>query len=63
MENVAKIEDGKKSNFLINTISIVVPLVVVLLLSIPKLNLGDWTRSLVHVIGTINTLTTVALVL
>jgi len=63
MENVANIEDGKKSNIFINTISIVVPLIVVLLLSIPKLSLGDWTRSLVHVIGLINTLTSVALVL
>jgi len=63
MENTANIESGKKSNVLINTISIVVPLLVVLLLSIPKLDLGDWTRSLVHVIGLINTLTTVALIL
>jgi len=63
MENTANIESGKKSNVFINTISIVVPLVVVILLSIPKLDLGDWTRSLVHVIGLINTLTTVALVL
>ena len=63
MENVAKLEDGKKSNIFINTISIVVPLVVVLLLSIPKLDLGGWTRSLVHVIGVINTLTRVALIL
>lgn len=63
MENTANIESGKKSNVLINTISIVVPLVVVLLLSIPKLDLGEWTRSLVHVIGMINTLTTVTLVL
>ncbi len=63
MENAAKIENHKKSNILINTISIVVPLVVVLLLSVPKLDLGEWTKSLTHVIGTINTLTTVALVL
>ncbi len=63
MENTANLESGKKSNVFINAISIVVPLLVVLLLSIPKLNLGDWTRSLVHVIGMINTLTTVALVL
>lgn len=63
MENAAKIDDGKKSNIFINTISIIVPLVVVLLLSVPKLDLGDWTRSLVHVIGMINTLTTGALIL
>lgn len=63
MENAAKLDNPKKSNIFINTISIVVPLLVVLLLSIPKLDLGGWTRSLVHVIGLINTLTTVALVL
>jgi putative membrane protein len=64
MENVAKIENGKKSNVFINTVSIVVPLVVAILLGLPtKLDLGDWTRSLPHVIGTINSLTTVALVL
>src|SRR5690348_15280643 len=63
MENAAKLENPKKSNLFINTISIVIPLVVVILLGIPKLQLGEWTRSLVHVIGVINTLTTVALVL
>ncbi len=63
MEDAAKIETPKKSNLFINTISIVVPLLVVTLLSVPKLDLGEWTRSLAHVIGVINTLTTVALVL
>jgi putative membrane protein len=64
METVAKIENRKKSNIFINTISIVVPLVVAILLGLPaKLDLGGWTRSLPHVIGTINTLTTVALIL
>jgi putative membrane protein len=64
METVAKIEGEKKSNLLINTISIVVPLVVAVLLGIQnKLDLGTWTRSLPHVIGTINTLTTVTLIL
>lgn len=62
MENAINIENQKKSNLFINLVSIIVPLIVVLLLSIPKVNLGDWTRSLVHIIGMINTLTTVALV-
>lgn len=64
METVAKIENQKKSNLFINLISIVVPLVVAILLGVPaKLDLGEWTRKLPHVIGTINTLTTVALIL
>jgi len=64
MENVAKIESEKKSNIFINTVSIVVPVVVAILLGLPaKLELGDWTRSLPHVIGGINSLTTLALIL
>ncbi len=63
MENTANLESGKKSNVLINTISIVVPILVVLLLALPKIDLGEWTRSLPHVTGTINTLTTLALIL
>jgi len=63
MENVIKVENQKKSNVFINTISIVVPVLVVLLLGLPKIDLGEWTRSLPHVIGTINTLTTLTLIL
>ena len=64
MENAAKIESEKKSNLFINTISIVVPVVVAILLGLPaKLDLGDWTRSLPHAIGTINSLTTLTLIL
>ena len=64
MENAAKFESEKKSNFFINTISIVVPVVVAILLGLPaKLDLGDWTRSLPHAIGTINSLTTLTLIL
>ena len=64
MENISEIENQKKSNIFINTISIVVPLIVAVLLGIQnKLDLGEWTRSLPHAIGTINTLTTGALIL
>ncbi|HEY8561535.1 MAG TPA: DUF420 domain-containing protein [Pyrinomonadaceae bacterium] len=64
MDTAGKIDDQKKSNVFINTISIVVPLVVAILLGLPaKLDLGAWTRSLPHVIGAINTLTTAALIL
>ena len=52
----------KRSNLVINTISIVVPIVVAVLLAFPnKLDLGSWTKSLPHVIGSVNTLTTIAL--
>jgi putative membrane protein len=63
MDEAAKIESHKKSNAFINTISIVVPIVVAVLLGLQtKLQLGDWTRGLPHVIGTINTLTTLTLI-
>jgi putative membrane protein len=59
-----EILEEKRSKFLINTLSIVIPLVVAGLLAIPnKLDFGSWTKSLTHVIGAINTLTTVALIL
>jgi putative membrane protein len=53
----------KKSLLLINALSIVVPLVVAVLLGIPtKLDLGGWTKTLSHLIGIINTLTTLCLI-
>ena len=64
MENNTNIESQPKSNFFINTISIVVPLVVAILLGLPtKLDLGDWTKTLPHAIGLINSLTTLILIL
>lgn len=48
--------------FAINVISVVVPIVVAILLSFTnKLYLGEWTKNLSHVIGLINTLTTIVL--
>jgi putative membrane protein len=59
----AALQSETKSKFLINTISIVVPVAVAVMLAFPnKLNLGDWTRGLSHVIGAINTLTTLVLI-
>ena len=64
MENVATLENQKKSTLLINIISIAVPLVVAILLGLPsKLQLGEWTKTLPHVIGLLNTLTTLSLIL
>ena len=51
-----------KSMFAINVVSVVVPVVVAILISFEnKLYLGGWTKNLSHVIGLINTLTTIAL--
>jgi putative membrane protein len=64
MENVAALENQKKSSLLINIISIAVPVVVAILLGLPsKLQLGEWTKTLPHVIGLLNSLTTLTLIL
>jgi len=53
----------KSAKIGINTISIAVPIVVAILLSIQnKLDFGQWTKSLPHVIGIVNSLTTLALI-
>lgn len=51
------------SMFWINVLSLAVPVVVAGLLAFPnKLDLGGWTKSISHLIGLINTLTTLVLV-
>lgn len=58
----ATVQQERKSLFLINALSIIIPLVVVGLLSFPnKLQIGEWTKSLSHLIGIINSLTAIAL--
>ena len=50
------------STLTINIISIVVPLIVAILLAYPyKIDLGDWSKNLPHVIGSINSLTAIVL--
>src|SRR4051812_45344619 len=64
MENSANIDRQNTSNLFINATSIVIPVIVAVLLGLPnKLELGDWTKTLPHVIGLINSLTTVVLIL
>ena len=47
----------------INVVSIAVPLVVAILLGIrQKIDLGTWTKVLPHVIGAINTMTSILLI-
>jgi putative membrane protein len=53
----------QKSMTLINTLSVVIPVVVAILLGIrQKVDIGAWTKVLPHVIGAINTLTSVLLI-
>lgn len=52
-----------KSRFLINLISIGIPIAVVAMLGLPnKVALGEWTKTLPHVTGVVNTLTTFSLI-
>lgn len=63
MSGSGEMSVDKTSNTAINVVSVIIPVVVALLLGIPtKIDLGTWTKSLPHVVGTINTLTTIALV-
>ncbi len=58
----APVVKEKKANRLINVISVAVPLVVAVLLSIrQKVYLGEWTTVLPHLNGIINSLTSVLL--
>lgn len=62
MEKVI-VRNEKQSMLLINFLSVIIPLAVAVMLSFPnRLDLGVWTKSLAHVIGGINTLTTLLLI-
>ena len=62
MQN-ALVRQERKSLVTINVLSIVIPVVVGILLSFQnKVYLGEWTKSLSHVIGLVNTLTTILLI-
>lgn len=64
MVSAAEVPQEKKLKLIINAISIAVPIAVVILLALPnKLDLGEWTQSLKHIIGGVNTLTSMALIL
>jgi putative membrane protein len=53
----------RNSLLFINILSIIVPAFVAILLSFPnKLNLGEWTKNLSHLIGIINSATSVLLI-
>ena len=56
-------QQENKSKLVINTLSIVVPVAVAIMLAFPdKLDLGVWTKNLSHAIGGINALTTLVLI-
>ena len=62
MTEISKKE--KTSMLWIKILSVAIPLAVAVLLSLPqKLDLGDWVYNLPHVIGGINTLTSLCLIL
>lgn len=62
MKSVELKESEKGSMTLINTLSVVIPVVVAVLLGIrTKLDLGDWTKTLPHINAVINSLTAVFL--
>jgi len=60
-KNFSNIE--RQSTWIVNILSVVIPLVVALLLGIPsKVPLGEWTKMIPHGIGAINTLTALCLI-
>jgi putative membrane protein len=57
------VKQEQKSMTFINVLSVAIPVVVALLLGIrQKIDIGAWTKVLPHVIGAINTLTSVMLI-
>lgn len=62
MENIA-VRQERSSLLLINILSVAIPLAVIIMLSFPnKLYLGEWTKNLSHLIGGINSLTSLFLI-
>ncbi len=61
MENLND-KSTKQSMRVVNIISVAIPVVVAILLGIrQKIDLGEWTKVLPHLIGGINTLTSISL--
>ena len=61
---MTEVLEKKKSMLWIRIFSIAIPLAVAVLLGLPtKLDLGDWVYNLPHVIGGLNTLTSICLIL
>lgn len=58
------LEKSTKNENLVKILSIVIPVAVALLIGIrTKIDLGAWTKSLPHVIGLLNTTTSITLIL
>jgi putative membrane protein len=56
--------NDRRITLVINILSVVIPVAVAILLSIQnKFDFGTWTKQLPHVIGAVNTVTSVALVM
>lgn len=64
MDATLENKNEKQSKLFINIISILVPVLIAVLLAFPnKIGLGVWTKNLPHIIGSVNILTTFALIL
>lgn len=58
------LEKSTKNERLVKTLSIIIPVAVALLIGIrTKIDLGAWTKTLPHVIGLLNTTTSITLIL
>ncbi len=58
------IQNDKKNEKLLNILSIAIPVAVALLIGVrQKIDLGAWTKTLPHVIGMLNTTTSITLIL
>jgi putative membrane protein len=62
--NTTIIPENQSRNRIINILSIAIPVAVAILLGIRmKIDLGAWTKTLPHIIGLINTATSICLIL
>ena len=58
------IQKDKKNDKIVNVLAIAIPVAVALLIGIrQKIDLGSWTKILPHVIGVLNTTTSITLIL
>lgn len=58
------VEKNEKNEKLLSILSIAIPLAVAILIGLPqRINLGEWTKILPHVIGVLNTTTSITLII
>ncbi|MEA5258102.1 DUF420 domain-containing protein [Arcicella aquatica] len=58
------VEKNEKNEKLLSILSIAIPVAVAILIGLPqRINLGEWTKILPHVIGVLNTTTSITLII